>query len=317
MERHTLRIGTRGSDLARWQAGWVSDRVQAPTEIVVIKTSGDRLKDVSLQGQSTMGFFTREIERALLADEIDLAVHSLKDLPVEQPEGLVLASISQRHDVQDVLLVRPWAHDPDRPIPVKPGSKVGAGSLRRKFALGALDAQLEPVLVRGNVPTRVRKTESGVVDAMIIARAGVSRLGLDVAPLVPYDLDPDVWIPAPGQACLAVEIRQDDAHTREAVRPLEHGPSRQCVELERRLLALSGGGCHAPFASWARPVDGEGQLQVSVGAPSPDGVWRTARFTGSVQQVEAEARRWFGSGCPETDDSTTQEAPCRPARPWC
>lgn len=315
MDGHTLRIGTRGSKLALWQAERVRSLLGVAAEIVVIKTSGDQLKDVPLQGQSTMGFFTREIERALGDHEIDLAVHSLKDLPVEQPDNLVLAAILERHAPSDLLLVHPAVHDPEQELPVALGSRVGAGSLRRSQSLGALRGDLEAVLVRGNVPTRVAKTVRREVDAMVIARAGVERLGLDTSPLLPFELEPTRWIPAPGQAAVTVEVRRDDHRAADALRGLDHGPTRECVELERKLLKLAGGGCHAPFGAWAR-LDGAELMQVCVGAQARDGQWRQAYFRGNAGSVQAEATRWFEAGCAEVEPPEIEEKLCRPARPW-
>jgi hydroxymethylbilane synthase len=308
-------VGTRGSRLALWQADHVRSLIAGPSEVVVIRTSGDRLKDAPLQGQSTTGFFTREIEKALLGRRVDLAVHSLKDLPVEQPEGLVLGAILERHDPGDVLLVGPDAHDPSLALPVRRGARVGAGSLRRRSALLAYRPDLEPVLVRGNVETRVRKAVQGLVDAIVLARAGLVRLGLDPSPLVAYDLSPEGWIPSPGQACVAVEVRQEDVRTRDLARRIDHAGSRACVELERRLLAMAGGGCHAPFAAWARAAHVTGGFDVSVGAPASDGSWRGLHLCGTAAEVEAEARKWFGSGC-EPSLNWNEEGLCRAARPW-
>lgn len=296
MVGRVLKVGTRGSTLALWQAGWVRSLLDAKSEICVIRTSGDRLADVPLQGRSTMGFFTREIEAALVDGRVDLAVHSLKDLPVTQPDGLVLAAILERHEPSDVLLVRPEAHDPARALPVREGARCGAGSLRRSSALREIRPDLEPVLVRGNVPTRVRKTVGGEVDAIVLARAGLERLELDTSPLVAYEIDPERWIPAPGQGAVAVELRSTDASVRDLVARLDHGPTRACVELERRLLVHAGGGCHAPFAAWVR--DAPGGVEARVGAPSRDGAWRTMLFCGTRQEVESDAHRWFDEGCP-------------------
>ena len=315
-----LRIGTRGSRLARWQADRVGSLLSVTSEIVIVQTSGDVHKDVPLQGQPTMGFFTREIERELIEGRVDLAVHSLKDLPVVQPAGLSLGAILERHDPGDVLLVRPEAIA-DGPLPVREGARVGAGSMRRRSSLLAIRPDLVPVLVRGNVPTRVSKAAAGEVDAVILARAGIARLGIDPAPLLAFDLDPSAWVPAPGQAAIAVEIREADEAARAAVAPLDHAATRTCVEMERRLLAASGGGCHAPFAAWARPSAPGGSPAMgtilSMSAPGRNGAWRTVRFDGMPGEIAAMGRDWLSSGCPEDFAPAGQEeALCRPARPW-
>lgn len=316
MVRGELTIGTRGSRLALWQAENVRSSLPVPARIEVIRTSGDVQADVPLQGRSTTGFFTREIEHALTEGRIDLAVHSLKDLPTEQPRGLVLGALLERHDPSDVLLVRPEALDASRPFPLASGARVGAGSLRRRHTLLALRPDLEAALVRGNVPTRVRKTVEGVVDAIVLARAGLERLALDPAPLAAFALEPSRWIPAPGQGVVAVEIREDDAAARGAVAELDHARTRVCVELERRLLELAGGGCHAPFAAWARFAGGDA-LAVDVGAPAPDGAWRELSVAGSAQDVEEAARRWFERSCPPQGGDVSEEGVCRRIRQWC
>ncbi len=316
MHGHELRIGTRGSSLALWQANLVGSLLGVPFTTCVIKTSGDVMPDVPLQGQSTMGFFTREIETELIEGRIDLAVHSLKDLPVEQPEGLVLAAILERHAPGDMLLVRVDALDETMPVPVARGARVGAGSLRRQSALASLRPDLVCALVRGNVPSRLRKTQEGQVDAIVLARAGLERLGIDPSPLLAFYLDPGRFIPAPGQGAVAVEVRGDDAEVRDLVARLDHAATRRSVELERRLLALAGGGCHAPFAAWVRPTDGE-RVRASVGAAAKDGSWRHLHLSGRDEEVEVRAQAWFEQGCPGSGESVAQEGICRPAPPSC
>jgi len=193
---------------------------------------------------------------------------------------------------------------------------VGAGSLRRESALGELRPDLVPTLVRGNVPTRVNKTVEGVVQALVIARAGLARLQLDPTPLLAFDLDPTVWIPAPGQATVSAEVRAGDATTSQIVRSIDHADTRRCVEIERRLLALAGGGCHTAFAAWVRSI-GNGDVEAHVGTPDANGAWVRRAFRGDGDEVLRAARQWFEGDRGRGDAPVAGEETCRPARPWC
>jgi len=248
-----LRLGTRGSQLALWQAGWVRDRLAAcgvTAEIVVIKTRGDAEVDRPLQQLEGKGFFTKEIEEALLERRIDVAVHSLKDLPTRLPHGLALAAVPERADPRDVLVTRARGVTALAGLP--PAARVGTSSLRRVAQLRHLRPDVEVLPLRGNVPTRVRKvTEGGdgTLDAVLLARAGLERLGL--AAVVAVTLDPLEIMPAPGQGALGLEVRGDDRATRSALAPLDHPASARQVAAERSLLAALGGGCQAPVAAYA------------------------------------------------------------------
>ena len=248
-----LRLGTRGSQLALWQAGWVRDRLAAcgvTAEIVVIKTRGDAEVDRPLQQLEGKGFFTKEIEEALLERRIDVAVHSLKDLPTHLPHGLALAAVPERADPRDVLVTRARGVTALAGLP--PAARVGTSSLRRVAQLRHLRPDVEVLPLRGNVPTRVRKvTEGGdgTLDAVLLARAGLERLGL--AAVVAVTLDPLEIMPAPGQGALGLEVRGDDRATRSALAPLDHPASARQVAAERSLLAALGGGCQAPVAAYA------------------------------------------------------------------
>jgi hydroxymethylbilane synthase len=244
-----VKLGTRGSQLARWQAEWVRERLAAHgvrAEIVVIKTRGDAEVDRPLQELEGKGFFTKEIEDALLEAEIDVAVHSLKDLPTTLPAGLALGAIPTRHDPREALVNGKSLQD------LAPGTRVGTSSLRRVAQVRFLRPDLEVVPLRGNVPTRVRKVEShDGLDAAVLAIAGLERLGLGDKASV---LDPLDMMPAPGQGALGLEIRGDDRATRTALKPLRDPASAVAVAAERALLAALGGGCQAPVAAW---VDGK------------------------------------------------------------
>lgn len=240
-----MKIGTRGSQLARWQAEWVRARLAengVDAEVVVIKTRGDAEVDRPLHELEGKGFFTKEIEDALLDGRIDVAVHSLKDLPTSLPPGLVLGAVPLRHDPREALVNGKSLQD------LPPGTRIGTSSLRRIAQVRFLRADLEVVPLRGNVPTRVRKAESGDgVDAALLAIAGLERLdlGSKASPIDPLDI-----MPAPGQGALGIEVRGDDQQTRKALQPLHDAASAVAVTAERALLAALGGGCQAPVAAY-------------------------------------------------------------------
>jgi hydroxymethylbilane synthase len=245
-----LRIGSRGSKLALWQAEWVKAalaRHGTAAEIVVIKTRGDAEIDRPFQQMEGKGFFTKEIEDALLAGRIDVAVHSLKDLPTKLPDGLSLGAIPERADPRDALIARSGAATlADLPA----GSTLGTSSLRRVAQVRHLRPDLELVPLRGNVPTRVDKVlVRGEVHAALLACAGLERLGLGGK--IAARLDPLEVMPAPGQGALGLELRSDDARSAAALAPLAHPPSAAAVAAERALLATLGGGCQTPVAAYA------------------------------------------------------------------
>lgn len=318
MRERILKIGTRGSALALVQARQVQGLLPGPSEIVVIRTSGDRFQDVSLQDQGGVGFFTREIEEALAAWSIDLAVHSLKDLPVTLPPDMVLGAVLPRVDPGDVLLVHPDAVDPERSLPVREGLRVGTSAHRRRAFLGRYRPDLEPVAMRGNVPTRVTKALRGDCEALVLARAGVSRLRQDIAPLVPFDLNPTRWVCAAGQAAVVVECRATDQEVRERLAPLHHEPTARCIDAERRLLQASGGGCHSAFSAWAS-LDGDGAL-LHLAMPGPEGAFHLGRVRApTLEEAVRQAESWVRAGGtpPWSRQEEEGEWLCRPARPWC
>jgi len=240
-----MKLGTRGSQLAQWQAEWVRDRLAAQgarAEIVIIKTRGDAEVDRPLHELEGKGFFTKEIEEALLDGRIDVAVHSLKDLPTTLPAGLALGAIPARHDPREALVNGRSLSD------LAAGARVGTSSLRRIAQVRFLRPDLEVVPLRGNVPTRVRKVEThDGLDAALLAIAGLERLGLGGKGAV---IDPFDVMPAPGQGALGIEIRDNDKTTRKALQPLHDAASAAAVSAERALLAALGGGCQAPVAAW-------------------------------------------------------------------
>ncbi|MGH6829995.1 MAG: hydroxymethylbilane synthase [Methylocella sp.] len=243
-----MRVGTRGSALALAQTQWVIARLRKAhsdqkLEVKKIKTSGDRIMG-DLTKEGSKGLFVKEIEEALLAGEIDLSVHSMKDLTAELPKGLAIGAVPKREDPRDAL-VGPFEDLDNLPI----GARVGTGSLRRSLQLKALRPDVRIVPVRGNVDTRLQKLDAGQYDAVILAVAGLSRLGLKER--IGLKFEPEAMIPAIGQGALALEIREDDAATRETVRTINHDQSEECVFAERSFLKRIGGSCHTPLAGYA------------------------------------------------------------------
>lgn len=240
-----MKLGTRGSRLARWQAEWVQSRLAehgVRAEIVILKTRGDAEVDRPLHELEGKGFFTKEIEDALLDGRIDVAVHSLKDLPTTLPPRLELGAVPLRHDPRDALV------GGGSLLALPPGARVGTSSLRRVTQVRHLRPDLEVVPLRGNVPTRVRKVENREgLDAALLAVAGLERLGLGDKGV---PIDPLEVMPAPGQGALGLEIRADDRAAREALHPLADAASTRAVAAERALLAALGGGCQAPVAAY-------------------------------------------------------------------
>lgn len=244
-------IGTRASDLALWQTHTVAESLDSNTEIKIVKTSGDLFQDIPLQGQTETGFFTKELENRLLNKNIDIAVHSLKDLPTRIHPELCLAAYLSRGSVPDLLLVHPDWHDPGFLLPLRTGCQVGATSLRRQALLRLYGPQAKPDFLRGNVPSRIRKCKEGRYGAIVLAQAGLERLGLDPSPLHVYRLDPKIWLPAPGQGVIAVQTRKDDPDLLRAVARLDDPETRTAAEIERRLLYNFEGGCHVAFGAFA------------------------------------------------------------------
>ena len=248
-----VRIGTRGSELALWQARFLQAelraRAGAESELVVIRTQGDRVQDLSFDKLEGKGFFTKELEDALLGGDVQVAVHSMKDLPTTQPEGLVLGGVSARADAADWLLVHPRAVDASRPWHLRAGARVGTSSARRKALLIDLRPDLETADVRGNVPTRVAKLREGQFDAIVLAAAGLSRLGLDLDDLHVAELHPGEFVPAPAQGVLAYQCRERDADTRRLLARLHDAATAACTNVERSLLRHFDGGCHLPLGA--------------------------------------------------------------------
>lgn len=280
--RHTLHLGTRGSQLARWQAEWVAGELRQlghAVELIEIATHGDVDRARPIEELGTLGVFTKAIQQALLDGEVDLAVHSLKDLPTEPVDGLVLAAVPVRESAADVLVERRGTRSEEReqvskghPVlsSLSSGARVGTGSLRRQAQLRHLRPDLLVEEVRGNVDTRLRKLDEGQFDAIVLAQAGLRRLGL--ADRVSWVLPFEVMLPAVGQGSLGIECRANDDNTLAALRPLDDFESHAAVTAERALLAHLRGGCMAPVGAIAR-VDGE-HLKLQAAVLSLDGTQR-------------------------------------------
>ncbi len=244
-----LTIATRGSQLALWQAEHVSDLLQKEhgvgTELLVLKTKGDIILDVPLAKVGGKGLFVKEIEEALLDGRADLAVHSMKDVPMDLPEGLVLGAVPVREDPSDLLLSVRFSS----PEALPPGAKVGTSSLRRQAQLLALRPDLTVISLRGNVNTRLRKLMEGQFDAIVMAAAGVARLGLTAPHMIP--LAPPAFLPAAGQGALGIEFRRDREDVRSLLAFLDHPETRARVTAERAFLTGLEGGCQVPIAAYA------------------------------------------------------------------
>ncbi len=259
-------LGTRGSPLALWQARHVATRLEESNpdlavEIVIIRTEGDRVTDRPVGDMPGRGFFVKEIEDALQERRVDLAVHSLKDMPTEQPAGLEIAAVLDRHDPRDALLsVEGWSF-----AELPRGTLVATGSPRRRSQLLHARPDLGMCLVRGNVDTRIRKLREGKFGAMVLALAGVERLGLRDVPLRPIPIE--VCLPAVGQGAVAVETRSGDATARRFVGALTDPTTLRCALAERAFLHRLGGGCLAPATAHARIVEGRIVVDAMVGDP--------------------------------------------------
>jgi hydroxymethylbilane synthase len=262
----SLRIGTRASALAQWQAGKVRELLAAQgteAELVLIRTSGDRQSEAPLRVLGGKGIFVKELEDALVDGRIDLAVHSMKDVPTELPEGLVIAAICEREDVRDVLISCTGAKLAELPS----GARIGTSSLRRQAQLLHWRPDLRMVEMRGNVETRIAKMERGDCDAVVLAKAGLDRLRL--AHRITEVLPQEISMPAAGQGAIGVEARRDDRAVLCAVALLDHVETRVAVDAERIVLADLEGGCLVPLGVWARAQDRE--IVVEACVLSPDG----------------------------------------------
>jgi hydroxymethylbilane synthase len=305
----TIKIGTRGSPLALIQAESVAASLRAlgaEVEIVPVRTEGDRRLEVQLAAIGGKGLFVREIEDMLLAGTLDCAVHSLKDLPAEIPAGLTLAAFPKREDARDVLVTRESRRLED----LRPGARLGTGSPRRRALALAARADLVVEPLRGNVETRLRKLESEGLDGVLLAAAGLTRLG--IAPAHVQPLDPDLFVPAIGQGVLAVESRANNTRLTSLLGRIDHAPTRACSLAERACLARLGASCSSPVAAYALQAGGD--IKMTALVASEDGR-KVLRATGAegTEGAERLGRRLAVS---LLDQGASSIAPLQPGKSW-
>lgn len=276
-----IRIGTRGSLLAKWQAEFVRKRIFQTTgvepEIVIVKTTGDNMQQAPFSQIGGKGVFIKELEEALLEEHIDLAVHSVKDVPTDVPSRLCFPAVCRRDDTRDCLI----SGKGETLDKLRRGARVGTSSLRRQSQLRHLRADLDVRDLRGNVDTRLRKVDSGEYEAIVLAKAGLDRLGMSAR--ITEVLSPDVCMPAVGQGAIAVQARIKDEELGDALAPLDDNETRQSIVAERALLGALQGGCQVPLGAWARFE--RNQLTMDAVVCSPDGAnYIRQRATGPTDQ---------------------------------
>jgi hydroxymethylbilane synthase len=308
-----LRIGSRGSQLALWQANHISELLRNrghEVEIEIIKTTGDKILDVALAKVGTKGMFTKEIEEALLEGRVDLAVHSLKDLPTELSPEFEVAAITARENPRDAFLSRHF--DSINHLPQN--SRVGTSSLRRQAQLKALRPDLDIHPLRGNVDTRLRKMEEGQYDAIILASAGLNRLGL--TRWIREVISPEVMCPAAGQGALGIEIRRGDTATLHHLEFLDDRPTRMAVLAERALLNELGGGCQVPIGAHAEVTGDDIKLMGVVARPDGSLVLRDVRHgSDPVKLGEALGKSLLDRGGRDILKEVYGESAAVPAQP--
>ena len=310
-----LRIGTRNSDLARAQSAGIAAELAAAghaAELVPITTAGDQSKAPVFAAIGPQGVFVREINQALVDGTIDLAVHSYKDVPTGNPDELVIAAVPARLDAADCLLIRTGLADRDGGfLPLPAGARVGTSSVRRQSWLKHFRADLRPVPLRGNVPTRVRRLQQGSYDAIVLATVGLDRLlarrspsptALDLTGVATVRLDPERFVPAPAQGALALQCRQDRDDVRAALAPLDHPATREAIDAERLLLGRLEGGCELAFGAYCRSdgtdcvmhamLEQEGRVSAETGRGSTpshvaDELWRLLGSTSAGDPATA------------------------------
>ncbi len=270
MSDSKIVIGSRGSDLALWQAHFIEDELNKAghsVEIKIIKTRGDAIQHLSFDKMEGKGFFTKELETALLEGDIDMAVHSYKDLETTQPEGLCIGATSYRASPVDTLLIRKSATDTNQKWNLALNGKVGTSSARRKMQVMLHRPDVVIDDIRGNVPTRVQKLRDGHFDAIVMAKAGLDRLELNLDDLTVYDFDPNEFIPAPAQGALALQIRTTDNELKTKLAGIHNAEIAEIVEAERKVLNLFQGGCQLPLGAYCtRESDGDLNL-IAIMAP--------------------------------------------------
>ena len=253
--RPFIKIGSRGSKLALWQAHYLQDLLNdkgIDSEVTIIKTQGDKVQHLGFDKLEGKGFFTKELEDALLAGDIDMAVHSMKDMPTESPAGLCLTALSYRDDPADTLLVNKAKVDMAADFRLVNGAVVGSSSARRKSQMLSLRSDVIMKDIRGNVPTRIDKLRNGEFDAILLAQAGLNRLGLEFDDLEVIRLHPREFVPAPAQAVLAYQCRVDDIRVRRLLKQIHNADVAELTNVERKVLNMMDGGCHLPLGVYCR-----------------------------------------------------------------
>jgi hydroxymethylbilane synthase len=308
-----LRIGSRGSQLALWQANHISALLRQHghrVEIEILKTTGDKITDVALAKVGTKGMFTKEIEEALAQGRVELAVHSLKDLPTEVSDGFEIAALTERADPHDVFCSGKYKSIDDLP----PGARVGTSSLRRQAQLKALRPDLAVHPLRGNVDTRLRKLQAGDYDALILAAAGLNRLGK--TQLVRQVIPAEIMCPAAGQGALAIEIRAGDSVTRQHLAFLDDHAARVTTTCERALLKKLGGGCQVPIGAFAELRERRLHLQAIVARPDGSKLLRESQDSSDpVQLAEAVGEMLLLRGGDAILDEVYGQAVVAPQQP--
>ena len=262
--KEIIRIGTRGSDLALWQAHHVRDQlaaIEVDVEIKIIKTQGDRIQHLSFDKMEGKGFFTKEIEEALLRGDVDLAVHSMKDLPTEQPEGLVITAVSYREDPTDWLVIRREAVKAGALFKLEEHAVVGTSSARRKAQMLHFRPDVQIKDIRGNVPTRLDKLRRGDFHAILLAAAGLRRLETNMSEFEVIKMNPKEFVPAPAQGVMAFQTLREDVRTRRILQKIHHREVSARTNIERRVLQLMEGGCHMPLGVYCEQ-DQQGHYHV-------------------------------------------------------
>jgi len=286
-----IKIGTRGSKLALWQAEFTQRQlaeVGVESELVIISTKGDRVQHLSFDKIEGKGFFTKEIEDALLRGDVDLAVHSMKDLPTTQPGGLVVTAVSYRENPADWLIVRPEAKQEGKLFQLRENAVVGTSSARRKAQMLHFRSDVELKDIRGNVPTRLRKLQEGQFDAILLAGAGISRLELDLSDFHVVKFNPKEFVPAPAQGVLAFQTVASDLEVRRLLKQIHHSEVSAVTNVERKVLKLLEGGCHMPLGVYCER-DAMGNYHVwAAKADTWDAPLRRAHLSSSTKLNLAE-----------------------------
>ena len=287
-----LIIGTRGSDLALWQANYIKDRLSGigvEAELKIIKTQGDKILNLRLDKLEGKGFFTKELEEELLNGTIDLAVHSHKDLPTVHPAGLVIAAVPEREDPSELLLILKDCVDVTQKLSLKTGAMVGTSSNRRKAQILAVRTDLNIEDLRGNVPTRIQKLRDENYDAILLAKAGVNRLKIDLSEFHVEVIEPTELIPAPAQGALAIQIRENDTALYEVLQQIHDPETASQIAIERKVLNMFEGGCHMPLGCYCKKENGKYEIWTSKAADSdafPDRVFfRTESLDGMAEKI--------------------------------